>query len=188
MTPDMSLSLNQVEMKMKAAVASFRNEIASLRTGAASPSLLDTIMVEAYDSRMPLNQVATVTVLDQRTLHVSVWAKDVVKHVDKAIRESKLALNPVVDGMVLRIPLPMPSEERRRDLIKIMREYAEEYRVSVRNIRRDSLNFLKKEVAAEKVQQHTMNSLSTKIQDLTDKYINEINTLQATKAEEILKI
>ncbi|MNK89658.1 Ribosome-recycling factor [compost metagenome] len=188
MITNMGIALKDIEHKMKKAVTAFRNELSTLRTGTAHPALLDSIRVDAYESNVPLTQVANVGVIDPRTLSVSVWDKSVVKHVDKAIRESKLGLNPVVDGLTLRIPLPVPSQERRHDLIKIMKEYAEEHRVSVRTIRRDSMNHMKKLVAANQLPQHTMNSLSTKIQDLTDKYVEEINTLQTVKAEEILKI
>lgn len=182
------VAIDEIERRMKSAVKKFHSDLLSLRTGTASASLLDSIVVEAYETTVPLAQVATVSVLEARTLGVSVWDKATVKAVDRAIRESKLGLSPVVDGLTLRIPLPAPTEERRRELVKVSKTFEEASKVAVRNIRRDSLNHMKRLVGGGTMAQHTMSSLSTKVQDLTDKYVGEIETLQVAKEKEILTV
>src|SRR5690606_1371012 len=130
--------------RMDGAVAAFKADLASLRTGRASSNLLDPIQVQAYGSAMPLNQVATVSVPEPRMLAVSVWDKTMVGAVDRAIRESSLGLNPIVDGNNLRIPLPELNEQRRKELAKIAHTYAENARVAARHVRRDGMDLLKK--------------------------------------------
>ncbi len=182
------VSLGEVERLMKKTIINFTSELQSLRTGTASASMLDSIRVEAYDTNVPLSQVASVSVLDARMLGVSVWDKTTIKAVDRAIRESNLGLNPVVDGLTLRIPLPLPSVERRHELVRVSKTFEESAKVAIRNTRKSVLNNIKRQVGAGTMQQHTMNSLSSKIQDLTDKYVSEIELLQATKEKEILTV
>ena len=132
-----SFDLADLKRRMDGAIAAFKGDLAGLRTGRASPSLLDPIMVEAYGSQMPINQVANVNVPEPRMLAVSVWDKSMVSAVEKAIRESSLGLNPMTDGTTVRVPLPELNEERRRELVKIAHQYAESARVAARHVRRD---------------------------------------------------
>ncbi len=182
------VSLGEVERLMKKTIINFTSELQSLRTGTASASMLDSIRVEAYDTNVPLSQVATVSVIDARMLGVSVWDKSTVKAVDRAIRESNLGLNPIVDGLTLRIPLPAPSVERRHELVRVSKAFEENAKVAIRNVRKNVLNNIKRQVGAGTMQQHTMNSLSSKIQDLTDKYVGEVEQLRVMKEKEILTV
>ena len=136
--------LDDLERRMNGAVEALRKELGGLRTGRASLSLLEPIVVEAYETEMPLNQVATINVPEPRMLSVQVWDKTQVKAVEKAIRSSDLGLNPIVDGQSLRIPIPELNEERRRELAKVAAKYAEQAKVAVRNVRRDGMDQLKK--------------------------------------------
>lgn len=138
------VDLKELKRRMDGAIAAFKHDIASLRTGRASANVLDPVTVEAYGSRMPLNQVANITVPESRMLSVSVWDKSMVGAVERAIRESNLGLNPIVDGQNLRIPLPELNEERRKSLVKVAHDYAEKSKVAVRHVRRDGMDDLKK--------------------------------------------
>ena len=128
------------------ALKALQHEFSGLRTGRASPNLLDNVQVDAYGSLLPLNQVGNVTAPEPRLLSVSVWDKSMVKAVEKAIRESDLNLNPAVDGQTIRVPIPAPSEERRKEMVKIAHKYAENSKVAVRNVRRDGMDELKKQI------------------------------------------
>jgi ribosome recycling factor len=145
-------------------------------------------MVNAYGTKMPLNQVATVSVPEARMISVSVWDKGQVSAVEKAIRESDLGLNPVVDGATLRLPIPELNQERRQELSKIAAKYAEQARVSVRNVRRDGMDALKKLEKDHEIGEDEHRSLSAKVQDLTDKVIKEIDAALATKEAEIMQV
>ncbi|RVN07712.1 ribosome recycling factor, partial [Sinorhizobium meliloti] len=138
------VDLKELKRRMDGAIAAFKHDIASLRTGRASANVLDPVTVEAYGSRMPLNQVANITVPESRMLSVSVWDKSMVGAVERAIRESNLGLNPIVDGQNLRIPLPELNEERRKSLVKVAHDYAEKSKVAVRHVRRAGRADLKK--------------------------------------------
>lgn len=138
------IDLSDLKRRMEGAIAAFKHDIASLRTGRASANVLDPVMVEAYGSRVPLNQVANITVPEARMLGVSIWDKSMVGAVDRAIRESNLGLNPIVDGQNLRIPLPELNEERRKSLVKVAHDYSEKAKIAVRNVRRDGMDSLKK--------------------------------------------
>lgn len=170
---------------MQGAVSSLRTELAGLRTGRASTSLLEPIHVDAYGSSMPLSQVASVSVPEPRMLSVQVWDKAVVSAVDKAIREANLGLNPILDGTLLRIPIPALTQERRQELVKIAHKYAEGARVAVRHVRRDGLDTLKK---VEKGGEDIVRQTTDQIQKLTDETIAEIDGLLATKESEITQV
>src|SRR6478752_8889658 len=144
MAQPQAFSLDELKTRMQKSIASLKDELAGLRTGRASVSLLEPVTVEAYGSKMPLNQVATVTVPEARMLSVQVWDRSLAGAVEKAIRNSGLGLNPAAEGVVIRVPLPELNEERRRDLTKVAHNYAEQARVAVRHIRRDGMDLLKK--------------------------------------------
>ena len=185
---DGSFDLKDIEKRMKGALASLKQDFSGLRTGRASASLLDPIMVEAYGSPMPLNQVATVSVPEPRTISVSVWDQSQVASVEKAIRESDLGLNPNVEGATLRINIPELNEERLTELTKVAAKYAEQARVAVRNVRRDGMDTLKKQEKDGDISQDEQHGLGQKVQDLTDKLIEEIDSALATKETEIMQV
>jgi ribosome recycling factor len=185
---DQSFDLKEIEKRMRGAVAVLKTEFGGLRTGRASASLLDPIMVNSYGAKMPLNQLATVSVPEARMISVSVWDKSQVAAVDKAIRESDLGLNPIVDGTTLRLPIPEMNQERRTKLSKIASGYAEQARISVRNVRRDGMDLLKRLEKDHTISEDEHHSQSAKVQDLTDKIIKEIDASLATKESEIMQV
>lgn len=174
--------------RMEGAVDVLRKEFAGLRTGRASASLLDPVQVEAYGNRMPLNQVATVSVPEPRLILVQVWDKGNVKPTEKAVREAGLGLNPQVDGQTIRVPVPDLSEERRKELTRVAAKYTEQARVSVRNVRRDGLDLLKKQEKDSVITQDQHRKLEKDIQTLTDATIKRVDELLATKEKEILQV
>lgn len=183
-----TFDLKDIRKRMDKAVEVFRHELAGLRTGRASTSLLEPIHVHAYGTEMPLNQVATVSAPEPRLLVVQVWDKGLVKAVEKAIRESDLALNPVTEGNVIRVPLPELSEERRRELVKVAHRYAEQARVAVRNIRRDAMDTLKRLEREGGISQDEHRRLADQVQKLTDEHIAAIDRLLEQKEKDILQV
>ena len=181
-------SLSDLKTRMQKSIASLREELAGLRTGRASASLLEPVTVEAYGSRMPLNQVATVTVPEPRMLSVQVWDRSMANAVDKAIRNSGLGLNPVGEGQVIRVPLPELNEERRRELTKVAHNYAEQARVAVRHIRRDGMDSLKKAEKDGDLSQDDVRTQSDLVQKATDAAVAEIDTVVAAKEQEIMQV
>lgn len=180
--------LNEIETRMRASLDALKRELAGLRTGRASAHLLDPVQVMVYGSRMPLNQVATVAVPEARMISVQVWDRSNVQAVDKAIREANLGVNPIVDGTMLRLPIPAPTAERRQELAKQAHKYAEQHRVAVRNVRRDGMDLLKKLEKDGKMSEDEHKKNSTKVQELTDKLVKEIDQTLATKEAEIHKV
>lgn len=183
-----SFSLPALKERMQKSVASLRDELAGLRTGRASPSLLDPVTVEAYGSKMPLNQVATVTVPEPRMLSVQVWDQSQASAVEKAIRNSGLGLNPAAEGAVIRVPLPELNEERRRDLTKVAHNYGEQARVAVRHIRRDGMDLLKKLEKDGEMSQDESRRWGEQVQQATDAAVAEIDGVIATKEQEIMQV
>ncbi|MEX2318250.1 MAG: ribosome recycling factor [Bauldia sp.] len=175
---------DEIKRRMHGAVAALRTELGGLRTGRASTSLLEPIHVDAYGSSMQLNQVGSVSVPEPRMLSVQVWDKALVSAVDRAIREANLGLNPIVDGTLLRIPIPSLTAERRQELVKIAHKYAEQARVAVRHVRRDGLDTVKKTEKGEDLQRQ----LTEQIQKMTDETIAEIDSVLATKEAEITQV
>ncbi len=173
---------------MEGAVEVLRSEFAGLRTGRASASLLEPIVVDAYGSQMPMNQVGTIAVPEPRLLTVQVWDQGLVQTVDKAIRESGLGLNPQVEGQVLRIPIPELNEERRHELTKIANKYAEQARVSIRNVRRDGMDKLKRMEKAHEISEDEHRAWSADIQAMTDQCIKKVDDTFHTKEQEILQV
>lgn len=182
------IDLNDLKRRMDGAITAFKSDISSLRTGRASANVLDPVMVEAYGSRVPLNQVANITVPEARMLGVSIWDKSMVNAVDRAIRESNLGLNPIVDGQNLRIPLPELNEERRRSLVKVAHDYAEKAKIAVRNVRRDGMDSLKKAEKDGDIGQDVSRGQSEKVQKITDDMISDIDRLLGEKEKEIMQV
>lgn len=181
-------SLDNLRQRMKKSIESMKADLASLRTGRASASLLDPIAVDAYGSPTPLNQVATVSVPEPRMLSVQVWDRSMAAAVEKAIRESGLGLNPIAEGALIRVPLPELNEERRRDLSKIAHQYAEQARVAVRHVRRDGIELLRKLEKDGDMGQDDARGNSDKVQKATDDAIAEIDSLVAAKEQEIMQV
>ncbi len=182
---DNTFELDALKKRMKGVVESLKRDFSGLRTGRASAAMLEPIVVDIYGQKMPINQVGTISVPEPRTLSVQVWDKSAVSAVDKAIRESNLGLNPVVDGTLLRLPVPPLTTERRQELVKIAHKYAEAARVAVRNVRRDGNDLLKKLEKDGKISEDEHKKNGTNVQSLTDEIIGEIDTLLKTKDDEI---
>ena len=180
--------LKELEKRMRAAQDALKKEFSGLRTGRASANLLDPVQVQVYGQRMPINQVATVSVPEARMIAVQVWDKAAVSAVDKAIREANLGLNPVVDGQILRLPIPTLTAERRQELVKIAHKYTEQARVAVRNVRREGMEALKKAEKDGDMSQDEHKKNSAKVQELTDKLIKEIDAALEQKDSEINKV
>ena len=180
--------LDDISRRMAGALESLRKDLAGLRTGRASISLLEPITVDVYGAQMPLNQVGTISVPEPRMLTVSVWDRSAVKAVEKAIRDSGLGLNPQTEGQTVRVPLPELSEERRRELTKVAGKYAEAARVAVRNVRRDGMDALKRAEKDHEISEDEHKRLADKIQALTDARIREIDEAVAQKEKEILQV
>jgi len=179
--------LADLKTRMQKSISSLKDELAGLRTGRASPSLLEPVTVEAYGSRMPLNQVATVTVPEPRMLSVQVWDRQMANAVEKAIRDSGLGLNPMGEGQVIRVPLPELNEQRRKELSKVAYNYAEAARVAVRHIRRDGMDALKK-AEKEGMSEDVSRVQSDLVQKATDAAVAEIDQIVAAKEAEIMQV
>ena len=184
----MSYNKKDLERRMEGAITALQSELQGLRTGRASINLLDTVQVPAYGSRVPLNQVGSVSVMDSRMLAVNIWDKSLVGAADKAIREAGLGLNPVVDGQNLRIPIPPLNEERRMELTKVAGKYAEAARVAVRNVRRDGMDTLKKMEKDGELNEDRLHSLSDEVQKLTDNYVKTVDETLKAKEAEIMQV
>jgi ribosome recycling factor len=183
-----AMNLEDLGRRMHGAVSTLRSELAGLRTGRASANLLDPIQVAAYGGTMPINQLASVSVPEPRMLSVQVWDRTTVAAVDRAIREANLGLNPIMEGQLLRIPIPELNAERRQDLVKIAHKYAEQARVAARHVRRDGLDHLKKEEKDGGMGEDDSQRFAEQIQKLTDQTIGEIDQLLATKEAEITQV
>jgi ribosome recycling factor len=181
--------LKETERRMRGALTILKHEFGGLRTGRASAALLDPIMVNAYGgSPMPLNQLATINVPEPRLITVQVWDRSQVGAVERAIRESDLGLNPVGEGQLLRLPIPELNQERRQEIAKVAHKYTEHARIAVRNVRRDGMEHLKKMEKDGDIGKDDHHSLSTKVQELTDKVIREIDEALAAKEAEIMHV
>ena len=183
-----TFDINELEGRMRIALEALKRELSGLRTGRASAHLLDPVQVSIYGARMPLNQVATVSVPEPRMISVQVWDRSQVAAVEKGIREANLGLNPVIDGAILRLPIPALTADRRSELVKLAHKYAEHSRVAVRNVRRDGMELLKKLEKDHKISQDDHHKQSAKVQEITDKLIKEIDATLAAKETEIHKV
>jgi len=183
-----TFQLNALETSMRASLDALKREFIGLRTGRASANLLDPVQVSVYGSRMPLNQLATVSVPEPRMIAVQVWDRTNVQAVDKAIREANLGLNPIMDGSTLRLPIPMLTADRRNELVKLAHKYAEQSKVAVRNVRREGMDQLKKIEKDGHMSEDDHKKNTTRVQELTDKLIKEIDHMLAVKETEIQKV
>ena len=185
MSDAFEIDLDDLEKRMNGALAALRTEFASLRTGRASASMLDPITVDAYGQNTPINQLGTINVPEPRMVSINIWDKSMVGKVEKAIRSSGLGINPVVDGTILRLPIPELNEERRRELTKVAAQYAEQARIAVRNVRRDGMDHVKR---AEHVSEDERKMYSEEIQELTDAAIKRIDEALEHKQAEIMQV
>ena len=180
--------IQDADVRMGKSIDSLHTEFAKIRTGRAHPSLLDQIHVNYYGAETPVNQVANVTVEDSRTLVVTPWEKDMVAKVEKAIMASDLGLNPATAGTVIRIPMPPLTEERRRDLVKVVRQEAEQARVAIRNIRRDANGDFKDLLKEKEISEDEERRAEDRIQKLTDTYVGKIDKVLADKESELMEV
>ena len=176
------------DLKMKKSIESLQHDLAKVRTGRAHPSLLDQIHVDYYGSPTPLSQVANLTLIDARTIGVQPWEKNMFNPVEKAIRESDLGLNPASMGDIIRVPMPALTEERRKELVKVVKQEAEGAKIAVRNIRRDANEQLKKLLKDKAVTEDEERRAQDDVQKMTDKFVAEIDKMITEKEAEILKV
>ena len=182
------IKLKEFESKMTATIGSLISDLSSIRTGRAHISMLDLIKVEVYGQKMPINQLGTISVPESQMLTVQVWDASNTKFVEKSIRESELNINPTIDGQLIRVPVPKLSEERRKELIKIVKAQSEKIKISIRNIRRDGMDFLKKLLKEKNISEDDNKKLSDQLQKITDKFIAEVDNKISDKEKEILKV
>lgn len=176
------------EHKMQKSLEALRADLGKVRTGRAHTGLLDHVQVEYYGSPMPINQVASITLLDARTIGVQPWEKAMVAKVEKAIRDSDLGLNPATQGDVIRVPMPALTEERRRDLIKVVRHEGEEAKIALRNLRRDANAQLKDGLKKKEISEDDERRAQDEIQKLTDRYVAEVDRLLAEKEKDLMAV
>lgn len=187
MSDDFMLDTDDLERRMDGAIANLKTEFASLRTGRASASMLEPVMVDAYGAMTPINQVGTVNVPEPRMVTVNVWDKSLVAKVEKAIRESGLGINPQLNGTIIMLPIPELNEERRRELTKVAGDYAERARIAVRNVRRDGMDQIKK-AKSDGMSEDDQKLWEDEVQEMTDKYIGTVDTALETKQAEIMQV
>jgi ribosome recycling factor len=178
----------QAQEQMEKSMDAVRREFNSVRTGKASPALLDTVRVDAYGSKMPLNQVASVSTPEPRLLLVQPWDKGLLSDIEKAIRNSELGLNPSNDGNIIRVPVPALNEERRRDMVKVLHKLAEEGRIAVRHARQEANKEIKRRQSEHELSEDDARREMDRIQKLTDEYIGKVDHLLAVKEEEVMEV
>jgi len=181
-----SIDKSDISRRMHGAVEALKHDLGGLRTGRASTALLDPVHVDVYGASMPLNQLATVSTPEARLLSVQVWDRSNVQPVEKAIRSAGLGLNPITDGQLIRLPIPELTEERRKELAKLVGQYAEKAKIAVRNVRRDAMDHLKTDEKKHEISEDERKRLEHDVQKLTDDTVNEIDVLADGKEKEIL--
>jgi ribosome recycling factor len=179
---------SNVEIKMDQSIAAFKNNLTKIRTGRANPALLDSLQVDYYGALLPINQVANVSLLDARTISIQPWEKGMGAKIEKAIRESDLGLNPASMGDLIRVPMPVMTEERRKELTKVVRGEGEGAKIAVRNLRRDANESVKKLVKDKAVSEDDQKRSESDIQKITDRHIVSIDQLMAAKEQEIMAV
>lgn len=184
---EIEIDTDALQRRMEGAMAALRQEFASLRTGRASAAMLEPIQVEAYGAMTPINQLGTINVPEPRMITINVWDRSMVSKVERAIRDSGLGINPVVDGPIIRLPIPELNEERRRELSKVAAQYAESARVAIRNIRRDGMDQIKR-AKAQGMSEDDAKMWADEIQELTDKAIAAVDKLLEAKQHEIMQV
>jgi ribosome recycling factor len=182
------LSVNEAKVQMEKAIEAMRREFTAVRTGKASPALLDTVKVDAYGSKMPLNQVATVSAPEPRLLLVQPWDKGLSAAIEKAIKTAELGLNPANDGNIIRVPVPQLTEERRKDFVKLLHKLAEEGRVAIRHARQEANKELKKKQGSHEISEDDAHRQMDLVQKLTDEYIEKIDHLLKSKEHEVMEV
>jgi len=187
MSDDFELDTDDLSRRMEGAIANLRVEFASLRTGRASGTMLEPVMVDAYGSMTPINQVGTVNVPEPRMVTINVWDKGLVNKVEKAIRDSGLGINPQLNGTIIMLPIPELNEERRRDLTKVAGNYAENARVSIRNLRRDGMDQIKK-AKSDGMSEDDQKFWESSVQEITDEHIKLVDETLETKQAEIMQV
>jgi len=188
MSDDGDIDLSDLERRMDGAISALKSEFSSLRTGRASASMLDPVMVDAYGSMTPLNQVGTINVPEPRMLTLTIWDKGLVGPVEKALGESGLGINPQVDGTLIRLPIPELNEERRGELARVAAKYAESARVAIRNVRKDGMDQVKKAKSSSDISEDDQKLYTDEIQELTDKFVGMIDDSLASKEKEIMQV
>ena len=179
---------NEILQKMNKSIASFKKDLGTLRTGRANPAMLDLIRVDVYGQKMPINQIATITIPEPRSISVQVWDKNNVKLVDSEIKKSNLGVNPQVDGQIIRIHIPQLTEERRKELTKVLKNLGEKGKVSIRNIRRDCNDSIKKLLKEKKISEDESKNFESEVQKTTDQNIELIEKILIEKEKEILTL
>lgn len=182
------LEVNDLENKMKKTISTLDHELSGIRTGRASTNLIEPLIAEVYGGKMPINQVATVSSVDARTLSIQVWDKETVKAVEKAIVAAHLGVNPVTEGQVIRIALPSLTEERRIEFAKLAAKYGEGAKVAIRNLRRDTMELIKKAEKSKEISEDEHKKLNDKVQKITDSYTKQIDDKVASKEKEIKQV
>jgi len=184
----MTIEFNSYQEKMDKTINNLRKEYLGLRTGRASASLLEPVYAEAYGSKVPLNQVGNISVPEPRLITVQVWDENLIQPVEKAIRNSGLGLNPMIEGNNIRVPIPELSQERRIEIVKVASKYSEEAKITVRNIRRDAMDKIKDQEKEKSISKDDSFQFSEKIQKLTDKYVEKIENIFQEKEKDILQV
>ena len=187
MSDDITIDTDELQRRMNGAVSSLKGEFSSLRTGRASSSMLDTIMVDAYGSPTPINQIGTVNVPESRMLTVNVWDKSLVDKAEKAIRDSGLGINPQLNGTIIMLPIPELNEERRKELARVASQYAENAKIAVRNVRRDGMDQIKK-AKSQGMSEDDQKIWEDEVQEITDAEIKNIDQMSENKQLEIMKV
>tara|TARA_B100001123_G_scaffold426312_1_gene540279 strand:+ start:102 stop:656 length:555 start_codon:yes stop_codon:yes gene_type:complete len=184
----MPISIDEYKNKMENTLKIFHDELNRLRTGRATPSLLEPLFVDAYNSKMKISELATVNAPEPKLLTVQVWDKSMVQNIEKSIRDSELGLNPSTDGQIIRVPLPDLTEDRRLELTKVASKFSEDAKISIRNIRRDAMDKIKEEEKNNLISEDEQKSLSDDIQKITDEKIKDIEDVFEDKKKEIMQI
>ena len=180
--------MSNIESKMGSAVLYLEKELNTLRTSRANPSMLDNIFVDAYGAKTPLNQLGNISVQDANTITIQIWDSTLIKSIENAITESNLGINPQTDGQLIRLPIPKLSEERRKEIIKIASEFAENSKISIRNIRRDLIESSKNDKKDSNISEDDLKRKINEIQKITDNHIDKIDKILETKKNDILKV
>jgi ribosome recycling factor len=186
--PVTTFDVSDIKRRMQGAIASLKHDLGSLRTGRATPSLVEPIQIEAYGATMPMAQVATVSVPEPRLLSIQVWDRSMVAAVEKAIRQSDLGLNPQTEGQVIRLRIPEMNEQRRKEMVKVAHKYAEEARVAARHVRRDGIDILKKLQKDGDISEDDEKRHAAEVQKATDATVSEIDGIVAAKEKEIMQV
>jgi ribosome recycling factor len=184
----MDRDLKELTQRMDKSIEALKEELSTIRTGRATTSLLDNVLVEVYGSPTPINQVAALNVPEARMITVQPWDKSTIKAIEKGIRDADLGLNPMSDGVLIRVPLPELTEERRRDLVKIVHKYGEQSKVAVRNIRRDGIDQFKKQEKSKEISQDDLRQLEKQIQDVTDNKIKLVEEAVTQKESDVMQV